>query len=204
MAKPVTGESADADPEVLASTEAPLIVLEESRLDEPVEDAIRKLRENPRNRTARILVVGPEDGKAAGESVLHPQQLRRAARPDESREIDVRIDDAIQRTGERWLQGEELVARWLEEQRHLVRDLEDSLAASNLTGVARDLRRLWELGRWIGGTVDDNLYHARKASRGMELVGSVELVRDAARRFHLTEEGVDLLLPPLRESLFLA
>jgi len=179
---------------------APLIVLEERHLEEPVEDVVRRLQADPEHKGARILVIGRDASvlEAGAGPVLRPHEATPSRHRPETPAPS--IEDALQRTGERWLQLEQLMDQWIAEHATLIGSLEDSLSTSDLNALATNVRRLWELHRWMQATLDETAYVAGKTADGMEPVASVELLRDAASDLHALRPGLDIKLPQLDKS----
>ncbi|MFQ5506429.1 MAG: hypothetical protein ACE5F1_16790 [Planctomycetota bacterium] len=205
-ATPIPNEPTAVDP-LPREEVSPLIVLDERQLEEPIEAAIRRIREDPARQGSRILVIGSdEEQEEAGTATIYPQAAPGRGRrwflgPDPSSEILAeQVDEAIRRTGRSWLDGEEILRQWFGEQERLVLELEQDLYAQDPERLAADLGRLRELTLWVQESLSENLRRAERARQGMEPLCTVDSIRDAARRFHDREADVDLLMPPLNRA----
>ena len=191
---------------------SPLIVLDERKLDAPLEESIKALQKQ--NPGARILIVGPEDGgpgeggadeggadegsALSSAAILEPKPSVRPKFGMTEPSVLGKVDAAIAMVGADWQQSDEILARWVGEAKRLIDGMQEELAQDNVAALAKRLDSIHELMGWIHEALGDSLYRAGKASKGMQVLNPAALLRDAARSLHRRRPGIRLQLPKLQ------
>ncbi|HMQ23707.1 MAG TPA: hypothetical protein PKE00_14525, partial [Planctomycetota bacterium] len=146
------------------------------------------------------LIVEPEPlapvTDLAGDDLLAPRpssRMPRWATPESTSQIEA----AVARVGRKWLHGDEIVGRWLEEARGLARELETALACGRIEEVGNAGRRIAEVLAWMDAATREQRDRARLAAHGFDAHDPAVLMRDAAAYVHSRWPAIDLQLPEL-------